>query len=158
MSSWRASDGKCNAQPLIRAALTVEFQASRLFVIAHADDLRSFTEGEEVLAGGMSLSFGGDEAWLCAGDRRLRRLSFRDGDDFGQWPDGADRSSQDDRLAAMVSLPDFLDALADDGDLRLTWWSITESEVEEDGRHRRVVRSAVSASPDSGRPESDRRW
>jgi hypothetical protein len=75
------------------ANLSAAFEADGFFIRSHVDGLSSFLEAcKALLAAGMRLAIKGEEVLFHAGVCPIRRLSESHDDDFGVWPDGADRT------------------------------------------------------------------
>lgn len=117
-----------------RATLTVHFEGKRLFVLAHVGGLGSLQEAEQLVRSGLWLGFGEDAVAIRTHSAALRELSSYEGDDFGCWPDGADRNSLDAYIESLIPVRNFVALLPGDGDLRAVWWSIVECEIDADGR------------------------
>jgi hypothetical protein len=123
------------------ASLSVHFEAGDLFVLTRLDNFACFAEAQEALVSGVSLIL--DDDWIsvaCPG-REPKPLCSDDNDECGRWPDGANRSCQEDAWTAQLSVPVFLALRPDMARLRPVWGAIAEWEKGADGRFIRTLAS-----------------
>lgn len=122
--------------------LSIYFTSGPLFVLATVDNLTSFEDAQAVLAGEPRLSRDIGEYSLWSDNRLVRVLSEHDGDEFGCWPDGADRNLQEDYWNALISFDQFLNVDPDPARMQAEWWQITENALDGNGRFRSIIRHA----------------
>ena len=125
------------------ATLSVVFEGECLFVATWIKNLNSSKEARALLQRGLSLSSDGSGIFLCSGAVVSRRLCELEGDEFGRWPAGADRQSEEQHRSARIHLAEFLSYLPRDRSLQLAWWGITKYEYNRHGKLTSISKPAM---------------
>lgn len=129
--------------------LSIHFEASDLFVLAHIENLGSVAKAEKVLAAQPALAF--DDGWISVLYRGQapRRLCPTTGDECGRWPASADRNCPEDYRSAQTSIPELRAAITVEHVFRPIWFGIVEYEKDAEGRFKDIIHSV---SGDIGTP------
>lgn len=136
-------------------SLGLYFEGAALFTYGHVHGLRSRAEVDAILATALTLAVEGEEIGLKSNGTILRCVSGQDdGDEFGRWPEGANRGSEDDYRQALIGYAEFLAALPHDPSLRPLRWTVAEYEIDENGHMIDVIGGEAG---EFGKPESHRR-
>lgn len=133
-----------NATMLSRTCVTIYFLHDRLFATVSVYFYAPFCDVKSIICAGIHLVRREGTALVIAGSQILRNLSTEEGDEFGLWPEEANRSDQEAYFAACTDLPTFEASLIEGHVVEAKSWSAVEFLADSRG-HFAEVREVVSS-------------
>ena len=126
-----------------RATLVIRFESGNLFILAVIRGLESSKQAQQILDSGPVIQIQDGSIYISRPNCELVPLFEEENhsDECGKWLDGADRSSLDDFLDAVLGVPDFLALGPVDYEFEPVWYSISEYSFDDKGQLKDLVAS-----------------